>query len=396
MSNTRKHWKQSALLLLVAATAVVSGGYGSAGGYGGTARVYAESATQATSAAQSAATSSDDSAAKLKVTYAAENQKVKAGARVFLRDKIKTSQPAILSYAIGNPAIARVESNGLVSGVKAGTTKVVITAESASETVRITVPIEVTAAAVVAAPKYASVKVTVSGKTYTVQTVTVPKGTPVTAGLANKTVGQVQSLRGMATAYRADVAVNGTFFSAYSDPPVPYGNIISNGDVAHISNLGTTIGFRTDGTAVMDTLRIRTTTKRIAGKNDVTYEMTNDKGDSLSWGDVHTAIGAGPRLVVNGEVKINAEAEGFRDPKILTGGGARSGIGIQKDGSIIIATISGATMKQWAAIMLKLGANQAMNLDGGASSGLLLKSKTITAEGRLLSNALLFGSELKY
>jgi exopolysaccharide biosynthesis protein len=48
-------------------------------------------------------------------------------------------------------------------------------------------------------------------------------------------------------------------------------------------------------------------------------------------------------------------------------------------------------MKQWAAVMLKLGAYQAMNLDGGASSGLLLKNKTITAEGRLLSNALLFG-----
>jgi exopolysaccharide biosynthesis protein len=190
--------------------------------------------------------------------------------------------------------------------------------------------------------------------------------------------------------------VNGTFFSAYSDPPVPYGNIISNGDVAHISNLGTTIGFRTDGTAVMDTLRVQTTTRRIAGKEDKSYEMTNDKGEQLNWGDVHAAIGAGPRLVVNGEVKINAEAEGFRDPKILTGGGARSGIGIKKDGSIIIATIPGATMKQWAAVMLKLGAYQAMNLDGGASSGLLLKSKTITAEGRLLSNALLFGSDLKY
>lgn len=96
-------------------------------------------------------------------------------------------------------------------------------------------------------------------------------------------------------------------------------------------------------------------------------------------------------------MKINAEAEGFRDPKILTGGGARSGIGIKKDGSIIIATIPGATMKQWAAVMLKLGAYQAMNLDGGASSGLLLlKNKTITTEGRLLSNALLFGSGLKY
>lgn len=386
----KKHWKQCAMLLLAAATAVVNHN-------GGAANVYAENASNGTSAVQTtAANLSDDNASKLIVTYASENQKVKANARVFLRDKVKTSQPAVLSYAIGNPAIARVESNGLMTGLKVGTTKATITAESQSETIRITVPIEVTAADAVAAPKYASVKVMVSGKTYTVQTVTIPKGTPVTAGLANKKVGQVQSLRGMAAAYRADVAVNGTFFSAYEDPPIPYGNIISNGDVANISNLGTTIGFRADGTAVMDTLRIRTTTRRIAGKEDKSYAMTNDKGDTLNWGDVHTAIGAGPRLVVNGEVKIDAETEGFRDPKILTGGGARSGIGIKKDGSILIATIPGATMKQWAAVMLKLGAYQAMNLDGGASSGLLLKDKTITAEGRLLSNALLFGSGLKY
>ncbi|MBD3920083.1 phosphodiester glycosidase family protein [Paenibacillus sp. PR3] len=385
----KKHWKQGALLLLAAATMIVSHN-------GGAAHVYAENTSSGTSAVPTSSNISDVNESKLKITYASEKQKVKVNARVFLRDKVKASQPAVLSYAIGNAAIARVEPNGLVTGLKAGTTKVTITAESQSETVRITVPIEVTAAVAVAAPKYASVKVMVSGKTYTVQTVTVPKGTPVTAGLANKTVGQVQSLRGMAAAYRADVAVNGTFFSAYEDPPIPYGNIISNGDVANISNLGTTIGFRADGTAVMDTLRIRTTTRRIAGKEDKSYVMTNDKGDALNWGDVHTAIGAGPRLVVNGEVKIDAETEGFRDPKILTGGGARSGIGIKKDGSILIATIPGATMKQWAAVMLKLGAYQAMNLDGGASSGLLLKDKTITAEGRLLSNALLFGSGLKY
>jgi Exopolysaccharide biosynthesis protein related to N-acetylglucosamine-1-phosphodiester alpha-N-acetylglucosaminidase len=384
---SRKYWKQGAVLLLAAAAVVFSHS---------AVHVHAENTNNGTSGAQVSANISDVNESMLKVAYASEKQKVKANGRVFLRDKIKTSQPAVLSYAIGNTAIARVEPNGLVTGLKAGTTKVTITAESQSETARITIPIEVTAAAAVAAPKYASVKVMVSGKTYTVQTVTVPKGTPVTAGLANKKVGHVQSLRGIAAAYRADVAVNGTFFSAYSDPPIPYGNIISNGEAANISNSGTTIGFRTDGTAVMDTLRIRTSTRRIAGKEDKSYVMTNDKGDSLNWSDVHTAIGAGPRLVVNGEVKIDAEAEGFRDPKILTGGGARSGIGIKKDGSILIATIPGATMKQWAAVMLKLGAYQAMNLDGGASSGLLFKDKTITAEGRLLSNALLFGSGLKY
>ncbi len=61
------------------------------------------------------------------------------------------------------------------------------------------------------------------------------------------------------------------------------------------------------------------------------------------------------------------------------------------DGSVMIATVPGATMKQWAAVMQKLGAVQAMNLDGGASSGMLVGGKVVTSPGRLLSNTLVFG-----
>jgi exopolysaccharide biosynthesis protein len=43
-----------------------------------------------------------------------------------------------------------------------------------------------------------------------------------------------------------------------------------------------------------------------------------------------------------------------------------------------------------ADILRKLGAYQAMNLDGGASSGLYCNGQTLTAPGRLLSNALVF------
>jgi exopolysaccharide biosynthesis protein len=42
-----------------------------------------------------------------------------------------------------------------------------------------------------------------------------------------------------------------------------------------------------------------------------------------------------------------------------------------------------------AHIMLNLGAQQAMNLDGGSSSGLWCRGKSIVSPGRLLSNAIL-------
>ncbi|WP_251377835.1 phosphodiester glycosidase family protein [Paenibacillus sp. YPG26] len=97
----------------------------------------------------------------------------------------------------------------------------------------------------------------------------------------------------------------------------------------------------------------------------------DDKGKAIPWENVVTAVGAGPRLVQDGKVKLNAKAEGFNDPKILSSSAARSGIAIMPDGSILLATVSGATMQQWAGIMKALGAKQAMNLDGGASISLV-------------------------
>jgi exopolysaccharide biosynthesis protein len=38
----------------------------------------------------------------------------------------------------------------------------------------------------------------------------------------------------------------------------------------------------------------------------------------------------------------------------------------------------------------------AMNLDGGASSGLHAKGKRLTKPGRLISNSLVFGGSLKF
>ncbi|MNC61842.1 hypothetical protein D3C75_1118120 [compost metagenome] len=125
------------------------------------------------------------------------------------------------------------------------------------------------------------------------------------------------------------------------------------------------------------------------------YKYTNSGGKEIPWDEVVTAVGAGPRLVKDGKISINPASEGFKDPKILNASGARSGIAIMADGSVLLATVSGATMKEWAAVMQKLGAKQAMNLDGGASSGMYAGGKMLTSPGRLLSNTLVFGGSVK-
>jgi exopolysaccharide biosynthesis protein len=55
---------------------------------------------------------------------------------------------------------------------------------------------------------------------------------------------------------------------------------------------------------------------------------------------------------------------------------------------LILATATG-TLHQMARIMRRLGAYQAMNLDGGASSGLWAWGHYLTTPQRLLNNALL-------
>ncbi|MCG7409832.1 phosphodiester glycosidase family protein [Paenibacillus sp. ACRRX] len=123
---------------------------------------------------------------------------------------------------------------------------------------------------------------------------------------------------------------------------------------------------------------------------DVQTKYTNTAGNQLDWSEVQTAIGAGPRLVKDGRIALNPAQEGFKQDKILSLSATRSGIGVMPDGSVMLATVPSATMSQWAAIWKQLGAKQAMNLDGGASSGLYANGKMMTEPGRALSNALLF------
>ena len=41
-------------------------------------------------------------------------------------------------------------------------------------------------------------------------------------------------------------------------------------------------------------------------------------------GHMEGALQAGPRLLTDGKVTLDVKKEGFKDPKILTGGGARA------------------------------------------------------------------------
>ncbi|MCD1261135.1 phosphodiester glycosidase family protein [Paenibacillus athensensis] len=113
----------------------------------------------------------------------------------------------------------------------------------------------------------------------------------------------------------------------------------------------------------------------------------SDTGVSGPLGAIDAAVGAGPRLLKDGAVDIDFARDGFTDPKITTQANGRSFVGIDASGRMVIGTMSSATIRDMAQVLLKLGLTDAMNLDGGASSALYANGSVLTAPGRLLSNA---------
>ncbi|MDN4066540.1 phosphodiester glycosidase family protein [Paenibacillus vini] len=190
--------------------------------------------------------------------------------------------------------------------------------------------------------------------------------------LAGDTAGKVENLSSIAKRSKATVAINGTFFDAYTKDSykAPYGYIVSNGELRMKASGDKRTIFTYDNNLLANL---------IPGA---------DFNEHFNQGSIQGALQAGPRLLVDGKVSLDVKAEGFKDPKILTGGGARSALGLTRDHKLILLTTSGATIPQLAEMMKQAGAYQAMNLDGGASSGLYYNGKYLTTPGRQISNAL--------
>ena len=96
-----------------------------------------------------------------------------------------------------------------------------------------------------------------------------------------------------------------------------------------------------------------------------------------------TAVGGGPVLLQNGELRITNEEEMKFAGKAINDKHPRTVIGYTADGRLIIMVIEGrypgraegATLRQEAILMKDLGCVEAMNLDGGGSSCMLINGK---------------------
>ncbi len=109
---------------------------------------------------------------------------------------------------------------------------------------------------------------------------------------------------------------------------------------------------------------------------------------AADWENVQQALGAGPSLLINGNVTADPAAEGFQDSKIANSV-PRSFIGNKANGEIVIGRINSATPKDAAAYCQSLGLVNAMCLDGGGSINLYYDGKKVFT-GRDVNNGLGF------
>ncbi|WP_353550301.1 phosphodiester glycosidase family protein [Sediminibacterium sp. KACHI17] len=106
------------------------------------------------------------------------------------------------------------------------------------------------------------------------------------------------------------------------------------------------------------------------------------KGPFKKW-KMQTAVGGGPVLVQNGMIKITNNEEIKFAGKAIDDKHPRSAMGYTADGRLIFLAVEGrfpgkaegATLTQLAQMLKDIGCTEALNLDGGGSSCILINGK---------------------
>jgi hypothetical protein len=104
-------------------------------------------------------------------------------------------------------------------------------------------------------------------------------------------------------------------------------------------------------------------------------------------------VGGGPRLVRAGRIAVGARAEGFAPPQstsffttFVTGRQPRTLAGVTAEGRLLLVTVDGRrpgwsvgmTLPEAARLMRSLGARDALNLDGGGSTTMVVRGEVVS------------------
>lgn len=137
--------------------------------------------------------------------------------------------------------------------------------------------------------------------------------------------------------------------------------------------------------------------------DELTVCFNLNSSSNIDWSRVSQAVGGGPWLVKDGAEFVDSEAQGFARA-FETTPHPRTAVGATADGRLLMVTIDGrqpiaggASLKDFAATLRRLGAVNAINLDGGGSTAMAVRGMLVNSpsEGleRLVANAIVVTSK---
>lgn len=182
---------------------------------------------------------------------------------------------------------------------------------------------------------------------------------------ARNGVGYMDSWSRMIGRTRPAAAVTGTYFD--TNTALPIGLIRVAGKTVYRGGIGTALVIRNGKGARIQTCK---------------------PGIGYRFAGYDTVLRAGPRLLTRGKRTLFPKAEGFHDPAVFAHK-PRTAVGIRRDGKLLLVAVrKPVLLRTLATALRKLGAVDAMCLDGGSSTGLYYRGKSHVQPARALTNLL--------
>ncbi|MBI2844484.1 MAG: phosphodiester glycosidase family protein [Armatimonadetes bacterium] len=189
-------------------------------------------------------------------------------------------------------------------------------------------------------------------------------GVEVRPALTAAGVGGTERFSRMLDRLKPFAAINGTYYDEHNKP---LGDILIDGKLVNRGRLRNAI-------AITEAGRVRFIRRSKGGFN---------------WSGYHSGLAAGPMLVHSGKIALDPVADGFTR-RSLSIRAWRSGVGVTKNDKLLMVTAKESlTLAEFAEIMRKLGAVEAMNLDGGGACALYHRGKTLAHPTLPMTNLLM-------
>jgi len=186
----------------------------------------------------------------------------------------------------------------------------------------------------------------------------------VSVALARGGTGRSEPFKSIVNRTHPSAAISGTFFDTRTY--IPTGDIAVFGTVVHTGCIGSAL---------------------CIGKDNKAEIVPLSTGRKQGWSNYETVLCAGPVLVARGKVAINLQREGFHGS--LYAPATRTAVGITRSGKLVLAAINHkTTLYEIARVLIAVGVNDALCLDGGSSTGFYASNKFMAVPYRRLTNLL--------